>query len=518
MSMAYDAIVIGGGHNGLSAAATLASRGKKVCVLEKSDVLGGMAQAGVIADGVPVPRLAHLIYNLTPELVKELGLSQRIELRKVRTVSLSPDGDHVLLDGEDARLCGGGPHPEAAAFADLYKDLKQFSALLAPMAARTPPGAPNARKLDQMAGLLAAAGTGLKLKRMGRRNMREFLRILLSNIYDYSLDELSDGPLAGVLAADAVKGSWSGPRSPGTVLSLMYRFGAGGDMFVPVGGMGRLSDVMAESARAQGAEIRTGCDVAQVLVEDDKAVGVRLEDGSELRAKTVLSSLGARQAMMLAGVEHFDAETTRRLRNLRTKGTTAKVNLVLSKVPEFNGLGRDLMGERLIIAPSATYVERAFNPAKYGEISAEPVLEVVLPDFQDPSLASGSGTVMSIVVHYAPYNLEGGWDQSARTRLLDATLSTLETYAPDIGSSVVTSDVLSPADIEALTGAPGGHWHHGEWSTDQILTVRPVAGLAHYRLGISGYYLCGASAHPGGDITGLPGRNAALQSIRDGAL
>ncbi|SDD70663.1 phytoene desaturase family protein [Ruegeria marina] len=513
--MTYDAIVIGAGHNGLTAAATLARKGARVCVVEKNAKPGGMALSGTL-DGVEMPRMAHLVYNLNPRVLSELGLSN-VNLKPLKTVSLSPDGNHVVLDGNRATRVDGTPHPEATAYAARYDDLKRFSALLAPLAERSAPGVSfGGRKLDKFSELMAAARIGLKLKLLGRRNMREFLRILLSNVHDYTLDELSDGPIAGAMAADAVKGSWSGPRSPGSVLSLMYRMSGSGPAHV-MGGIGKLTEALAEAAQSQAAEIRSGAGVARIFVAEDRAVGVLLDDGSELRARTVLSSIGALQSLKLAGVEHFDAETVTRLRNIRTKGTAAKINLVLGGVPTFSGLPSDLLGARIVIAPGSTYVEHAFNPAKYGEMSEAPVLEIVMPGQIEPGTTQPDRHGMSILFHYAPHDLEGGWTDAAHARLLDITLATLDAYAPGLRQLVVASEVLSPARIEAETGAPGGHWHHGEWSTDQMLTTRPASGLAHYRFAVRGLYLCGAATHPGGDVTGLPGRNAALQLLKDGA-
>ncbi|MEX0301312.1 MAG: phytoene desaturase family protein, partial [Leisingera sp.] len=223
-------------------------------------------------------------------------------------------------------------------------------------------------------------------------------------------------------------------------------------------------------------------------------------------------------AMMLAGAEHYDTEMVRRMRNQRCKGAAAKVNLVLSAAPEFTGLSPELAAGRLLIAPSATYVERAFNPAKYGELPESPVIEAVIPTLSGSALADGGRHVLSAVVSSVPYGLEGGWDEAARENLAAITLATLEKYAPSISAMVTERQVLSPACIEARTGAPGGHWHHAEMGIDQILTVRPANGMAHYRFGPEGYYLCGAGAHPGGDVTGLAGRNSALQLLKDGVI
>jgi len=318
-----------------------------------------------------------------------------------------------------------------------------------------------------------------------------------------------------MLAADAVRGNYAGPRSPGTVFSLMYRLGNSGQVHQPKGGMGAVSEAFLSSARKAGCDIRTGMGVAEITVSEDRTTGVRLEDGSVILADFVLSSAGPKQTMGMAGVEHFDVEAARRIRNIRCKGTVAKLNLVLKSAPEFPGLSIKQQAARLVVAPSVTYVERAFNPVKYDELPTAPTIEFVLPTLIDPDLWPDGEHVLSAVVQYVPHTPKGGWTQKARQTLTDTILRTLETYMPGLGGLIKQSQLLTPSDIEAQTGAPGGHWHHAEMGIDQILTVRPVNGLAHYQFAVSGLYLCGASAHPGGDVTGAPGRNAALQLLKD---
>ncbi len=510
----FDAIIIGAGHNGLTAAATLAGKGKTVCVLERSDRIGGMSRSADLA-GVSVPQIAHLLYNLSPAAMRDLGIGNGIPLRTIPlpTIALSPDGQHVVLGNGKLAFADGSAHPDAAAYMTLHSRLTSFAALLGRFSDGPPPalsgGIMDAATLRELSSL---GKFGLSLKRLGKKDMREFLRIILSNAYDVILDEMADGPLAGALAADAVRGAYAGPRSPGTVFSLMYRMGKGGEAHLPVGGMAAVAGAFEAAARKRGVDIRIGVDITRLVVVGDRAEGVLLSDGTTIHADVVLSSAGALQTLKLAGVEHFDVEATRRIRNLRNKGTTAKVNLVLDKVPAFRGLTPEQASGRLLIAPSAAYVERAFNPAKYGEISREPVIEAVLPP------AEGGKQALSAIVSYAPYALEGGWTSEARAALQAVTVGTLERYAPGLGSHITAADVLSPVDIEALTGAPGGHWHHAEMGIDQILTVRPVNLMSRYAFGVGGLYLCGASAHPGGDIMGAAGRNAALQALEDGAF
>jgi len=550
---AFDAIVIGAGHNGLTAAATLARKGKRVCVLERSEQVGGMMTDSTLAPGVSAPRMAHLLYNLNATVARELGLGGRIPLRtaKLPTVSLSLDGLHTVIENGQARLSDGTAHPQAEVFAALHTRLIRFAGLLARLANQTPPkldgGLGNAGTLSEL-GVLARLGLDLKL--MGKKEMQEFLRVTLSNVHDLLVDELGDGPLAGAMAADAVRGAFAGPRSPGTVFSLMYRLGSpkppgsartaagpgngggnspgngrgnsGGsaDPVLPLDGMAAVSEAFARAARDAGADIRCGQGVTQVQVDDaDRVTGVTLDNGQTLTAPLVLSSAGPLQTMQMAGPDHFDIEAVRRLRNLRNKGTTAKINLLLSGTPGFTGLSEELTAGRLLIAPSSTYVERAFNPAKYDAMPTAPVVEMVLPGLSGaPGGDAGSGQqVLSAIVNFVPPAPTKGWRATERKALLKALLSTLEAYAPGIGKLVIASEVIAPDDIAAETGAPGGHWHHLEMGLDQILTLRPTNGAAHYAFGPQGLFLCAASAHPGGDITGAPGRNSALQALKTGS-
>ena len=516
---AFDVVLIGGGHNGLAAAITLARKGRSVCVLERADRPGGMARSSEPAAGAHVPEIAHLLYNLDARVARELGLGLLLKSPPIPAVSLAPDGRHVVIAGDAARFADGTPHPDAPAFGELNARLRRFAGLLGRLSLKSPPRFDGGlASLATMGEMAALARLGLDLKRLGKHEMREFLRILLGNAHDLVLDEMADGPLAGAICADAVRGNHVGPRSPGTVFNLMYRLGSGGAVRLPEGGMGAVCGAFEQAARAAGAEIRTGCDVVRILVENDAAKGVALRDGTTIRAGAVLSSAGPLQTMTLAGIGHFDVEAVRRARNLRCKGTVAKLNLVLGAAPEITGLRGDLAAGRLLVAPSAVAVERAFNPVKYGELPAEPVIEAVIPTLTEPWLATNGRHILSANVQHIAHTPRGGWGDAARNRITATVLSQLERHMPGLKGLVEAAELLTPADIEARFGAPGGHWHHAEMGIDQILTLRPANGLAHYRLAVHGLYLCGASAHPGGDVTGLPGRNSARQLLKDRIL
>ncbi len=518
----YDAIIIGAGHNGLTAAAILARKGKNVCVLEASDTVGGMAKNVTLADGVTVPQIAHLAYNLNPTVLKELGVANKVKMKSLPTLVLSPDGQHISIkDGRPAYL-NGEACEQAEEYSDIRTKLLSFAKLLAPLALRSPPDMSDGFSWQGLPEIAGLAKLGLNLKMMGKKDMREFLRIVLSNIYDLIKDEMNDGPLAGSLGADAIWGAWSGPRSPGTIFSLMYRYGVGGDSALPIGGMGAVCQAISDTATQAGTTIQCNSRVKSIRVEKDQVVGVTLSDGQDIDARSVLSSAGVLPTLTMAGVEHFDVEAVRRVRHVRSKGTTAKLNLVLSGVPDFKGVDPELLDSRIVIAPSLDDIERAFNAVKYGEIAQNPVMEILIPSLSDPSLVSETapaGTqVMSVIIQYVPYYIEGGWTKTARNKLAKIVIDNLSEYAPGLKKKIIVKDILSPADIEAQTGAPGGHWHHCELTTDQLLTVRPVNGMSRYAFGVKGLYLCGASAHPGGDVSGTAGRNSARQLLKDGVL
>jgi len=497
----YDAIVIGAGHNGLSAAAALAKAGKTVIVLERSETAGGMI-------GSTGADLAHLIYNMSTKERRRLDLDGA--LTPLDTISLSPDGAHVVIAQDGRVTVNGAAHPMSATYQALMVRLTRFAGLLAPMAEAAPPAfAGGVWSRAGLRDLWRLGALGLGLKRMGKADMREFLRILLSNAYDLARDELGDGPLSGALTADAVRGAYAGPRSPGTVFNLMYRLGQGGGVFAPVEGMAQVAAAYADAARAVGAEVVLGTGVTQILIEEDKAMGVVTSDGQTIQARAVLSSAGPMQTISLTGVAHHDTETVRRARNHRAKGTAAKVNFAITSLPDFIGLSADQVRQRLVVAPDPDYVERAFNPAKYGELPENPVLEMVVT-------GSGGTLRLSVIVTHVPTEPVGGWTKAARAKLIKTVTKTIEAFAPDFGALMESSTLVTPADIRDTHGAPGGHWHHGEMGLDQVLTLRPIIGMSRFRVGPAGLYLCGASAHPGGDITGAPGRNAARAVLEDG--
>lgn len=508
----FDTIVIGGGHNGLVTAGLLGQKGRSVIVLEAAERVGGAARTEEFAPGFRVSTLAHLLNRLHPDVVAALKPeSHGLVLEGgVPTTVLSAVGEPLVLEGAYGERLRGASAGEEAAWRALRAQLFRYAGILKPFLSRCPPD------LSQLsfAETAALAGTGLALRRLGKEDMRDFLRMLLMNVTDVLDEHLADDRLRGLLAFDAVLGSHLGPRSPTSLLGLYYRLAgevgrAPGAQLLPRGGMGAVVAALLKAAEAAGATIRTNAAVSRVLVEKGRAAGVALDSGEQIRARTVVAAINPRTVFLdLVGPRALDTGFTRKIGNIRMKGDVAKLNLALDRVPQFTGCDAAMLKGRLVIAPSADHVENAFNPAKYGAFSPEPVMEITVPSLSDPSLAPEGACVLSAILQYAPYHLKGGW-QAGRPAFLKAAMAQLEAHAPGIGASVIHADLLSPADIEARFRMPGGHWHHGELQADQMLMSRPVAGASRYDTPIEGLYLCGAGAHPGGGVSGAPGLNAA---------
>jgi phytoene dehydrogenase-like protein len=517
--MQYDAIVVGGGHNGLVCASYLARGGRRVLVLEAAPRVGGAAVTREFAPGFKVSACAHLLHLMPPALIRELDLGShglKLAAEALPTVALAEDSRHLKLGPGSLAALAARSASDAAALADWQALSQRLSRALHPVLGSTPPRLGS----DAWRDAYDLLGIGWRIRRLGRRDMRELLRIGGMCVHDLLEERFSLQLLKGALALDAVLGTNFGPRSPGTVMSLLYRLagsGAAEALALPQGGLGALSEALAGAARSAGAEVRTSSAVERILVRDDQVAGVRLSSGEELAARTVVSSADPKSTFLgLLGAEHLDAGFVRRVSQLRSRGLTAKLHLALEGVPQFRGLDGEALRGRLLVAPSADYIERAYNHTKYNECSRAPMLEITIPTLADPGLAPAGRHVMSVIVQYAPYALTGGWE-SQRQAFTDCILDALAAYAPQLREGIRASELLTPQDLEREFRMTGGHWHHAELSLDQFLMLRPVPGAAHYRAPVPGLYLCGAGCHPGGGVMGLPGRNAARQVIREAA-
>ncbi len=503
----FDAIVIGGGVNGLIAGTLLGRRGKNVCIIEKSNRFGGMASYSVDRG----PTLAHSLYNLNPRVLSDIGLDPQQSVlsgKPVSTVSLSDDGRHIVLKNDGVYWSDGAIHPESSVWSDLNQQLITYGGLLRQLAEAPPPGGQKAvLSRGGLAEFLRLAKLGIGLKKLGKSEMRRFLQVVLSNVHDIVLDDLPEGAVAGMFAADAIWGTAAGPRSPGTVFNLIYRLGHGGTITQPAGGMSALTDLMVEAAQKAGCVLMPETEASRILLDNDAVSGVETTDGRTIAAPNVLSNLAPKLTSRMTGSSAFDIETMRRIRNIRNRGTAAKVNLRLKDDSPLPGLPVELAHERLIYAPSVEYVEAAFNPAKYRQMSNAPVVEAFKMQTAD------GASWLSTIMQYAPSDLEGGWTETAKEQLAQITVETLCRALPGLGGQIAGKQVITPDQIESATGAPGGHWHHAEMSLDQLLSLRPANGMSRYSMGPKGLFQCGAATHPGGDVMGLAGRNAALAAL-----
>jgi len=516
-SSTSQVVIIGGGHNGLVCATYLAMAGRKVQILEALQTVGGGAATTSFADGYKVSGLAHVLYGLNPKVCRDLKLESAGLDRgaPIDTIALDRDGNHLTLGVHD--VAGSGlSQSDIAAYTSFKKEFHRYAKTLDPLMMNKPPRLKDMDRKD----LITLAKIGWKLRfGLGVDSMREFLRVGGINIYDVLNEVFDNELLKGAIAVDAVMGQHMGPRTPTTVLTYLHRLWGEttSRASLPVGGMGQVADALSNAATKAGVSIQTGAKVKRILVNDGKATGVELESGEQIDAAIVISNADAKTTFLdLVGTLELDAMFVHRIQGTRTKGNVAKLHLALRALPEFTGLSKQQLGQRLLIAQDMRYVEHAFNHAKYGEYSEQPVLEITIPSIADPSLAPEGHHVMSISASFAPYALKQGWD--GKRDLFSVKISDLiQQYAPGFSAQIVASELLTPVDIEQRYNVNGGHWHHGELAIDQSFMMRPVHGTAQYDTPIAGLFLCGAAAHPGGGVTGVPGHNAAHRILKMGA-
>ncbi len=511
----YDSIIIGAGHNGLICAAYLARRGHKVLVLEASAQVGGLATTREFHPGFKAS-VAHTISHFSPRVLADLdlaahGYTPAAEI--LPTVGLAADGGHVVI--HDERV-SGVDDADARAYGRYRQSLKRFAAALSPFWHKTMPGIGN----NSLGELLTFGQLGLKLRLLGKDDMLEFLRVATLPMRDL-LDEYFENPrLQAALSWDGLVGGRLAPRSPNNaVFTLLYRMlgESRGMHSLPAAGVGSLVEALRRAGEAAGVEIRCQAPVARISIAGDedglRATGVELAGGETLTANRVISSADPQRTFLqLVGPRYLEIEFTNRIQRLRCEGLVAKLHLALAGLPEFTGLERP--DGRMILAPDLDTIEFAYDDAKYGQYSENPVMEVLLPSLHDASLAPPGQHVLSAHVMYVPAQLKGGWTDEAKAALTALLLERLEAHAPGLRSLVLHAELLTPEDLEQTHHVTGGHWHHTEFAVDQLLMMRPTYEAAQYRTPIPGLFLCGAGCHPGGGLMGGPGYNAAREILR----
>ena len=510
----YDTIVIGAGHNGLICATMLARVGQRVLVLEANDKVGGLAADREFFPGFHAP-IAQSLYALSNTVIKDLRLADYGFALSDDTLDLIALSDHESPITVGATEITGANDADSGAFGAYIDQLETFMKALAPFWGRTMPGISD----RDMKSLSTFALLGAKLRFMGRDDMLEFFRVATLPMRDLVDEHFESESLKAALCWDGMVGTKMAPRSPNqAVLTLLNRMAGAnhGRHALPSGGVAAFIGALEKAAQAAGVEVRTGTAVSRVIVEGDEdgqhCRGVELADGSDIRATRVVSSADPKTTFLkLVGPPELEIEFTNRIRRLRTDGYVAKLSVALKDAPVFTGVSD--ASHRMIIASSMDEIEFAYDDAKHGDASETPVLEVTVPSLRDSSLAPYGQHVLCANVMYVPSEPKGGWTEETRDDLLNRVMRRLEQHAPGISENVLYAELLTPADLEDQYHVSGGHWHHAEPSIDQLLMMRPTYEAAQYRTPIDGLFLCGAGSHPGGDLTGNPGRNAAREIL-----
>jgi phytoene dehydrogenase-like protein len=515
----YDVAIIGGGHNGLVCAAYLARAGRKVLVLERRERVGGAAMTEEVFPGFRFSVFSYVVSLLRPEIIRDLDLPRHgLHILPLEsTVTPLPNGDYLAQwndHDQNRRELARHSLRDAEAYDEFGVMLHQMARAVKPLLAMAPPD-PTSLAPRELLGMRRLAK---HFRGLGSRRFHTLNKLLTMSSADFLDEWFETEALKATKSASGIIGTLLGPRSPGTAYVLLHHYmGELDGVFrawgFAKGGMGSVSAAIASAARAAGAEIRTSASVSQVLIQSDRATGVVLESGEEIKANLVVSGADPRRTFMqLVGEKHLPGEFVESIRRFRFRGSSAKVNLALGELPDFTclpGRGPHLRGA-ISISPSVEYLERAYDEAKYGEISTRPYMDIVLPSMIDPAMAPPGKHVMSIFVQYAPYHVNGGWTDARREALGDAVIDTLAQYAPNLKSAILHRQVVTPADIERIVGLTEGNIFQGELSLQQMFFLRPVPAWAKYRTPLAGLYQCGAGTHPGGGVMGASGRNAAL--------
>ena len=520
----YDAIVIGGGHNGLVNGAYLAKAGLKTLVLERRLFVGGAAITEELHPGFWFTTFSYALSLLRPDIIQDLELTRHGFMPLLMSSTFAPmeNGDYLWLGqdhGENLREIARHSQHDADAYTQYIHDVEMVCQAIKPLLDAPPPDLFS----DDPEELLALATLGSRFRRMDKRTLHNTVRLLTGSAADFLDDYFDSDIVKGYLASSAIIGTKVGPRSQGSGLVLLYHIigehdGQFGAWAFHKGGNGGFTQVLARAARSFGAEIVPGSPVVDVITKGGRAVGVALEDGTEYHARTVVSALDPRRTFLeLVDPRELPSDLVETIQHYRFQGTSSKVNFALDGLPKYPALGDrgDMFRGFTDIGPSMDYLERAFDDAKYGWYSQRPYLDCAIQSTIDADMAPPGKHVMSSFVQYTPYKLrESDWD-TERQKLGDTVQATLESFFPGFGDLVLHREVVTPLDIERTVGLSEGNIFAGEFLAPQMYFFRPAPGWSQYRTPIDGYYQCGSGTHPGGCVMGAPGKLAAQRILKD---
>jgi phytoene dehydrogenase-like protein len=520
----YDAVVIGGGHNGLTAAAYLARAGRKVLVLERRHVPGGAAVTEEIFKGFKFSVCSYVVSLLRPEIIRDLDLTRHgFEILPLDgTFTPMPNGDYLWRtnDHEQTRREIARHSPiDAEAYDEYGRAMIEMGRFVKPILGMRPP---DPLSLDP-GGLTSLLLLWRRFRRLSPEDQYNQIQLMTMSAADFLDQWFETDVLKATMAASGIIGTFLGVRSPGTAYVLLHHYmgeidGAYRSWGLARGGTGAVSNAIAASARAAGAEIRLQAEVAAIRVRAGAACGVVLRSGEEIDANVVASSVDPRMTFQrLLDPSLLPPEFVADVNRFKFRGSSGKVNLALDALPEFASRpgGVTHLRGAISISPSVDYMERAYDEAKYGRFSRRPYVDIVIPSLTDPTVAPPGKHVMSCFVQYAPYHLaDGTWDEK-REEFGDTVIDTIAEHAPNLRNIILNRQVITPLDLEREWGLSEGNIFQGELTLEQLFFLRPVPGWAQYRTPIHNLYMCGSATHPGGGIMGAPGRNAALKILSD---
>jgi phytoene dehydrogenase-like protein len=523
----YDAIIVGGGHNGLTAAAYLARAGLSTLVLERREIVGGCCVTEQIAPGCRVSTTSYIASMLRPEVISELRLADH-GLRMIPcdpAIQVPfPDG-HVVpwwVDRERAKAeFGKISTKDAARFVEVDDQLKKLARYLQPFFMEPPPEVDT----STVNGWSDLFRVGKRFRGISSAEIAQLVSFLTGSLGEFLDQNYESEKMKTMFLANNVYGKHGGPYQPGTAIGLLFHLLSGGEHELQgfyghvMGGMGSITQALAAAGVKLGVEIRTSASVAQIEVRNGRAYSVVLEDGTEVRGRMILSNADPKRTFLkMVAAQELPEDFLFAVRGIKMDGPCAKVNFVLGEEPRFTGTSPQATPlERTFytLVPSLEFAERCYDFAKFGEIPEELWVDCVVSSNADPSLAPPGKHILTCFVQYVPYKLrEGNWDEK-RELLGDRVVKKIAEYAPNVPGAIVARQVLTPLDLERTYGLTEGNIFHGDLRLEQLFFMRPVPGWAQYRTPVRGLYLCGAGAHPGGGVTGAPGRNAAMQVLRD---